>query len=87
MNLQDFGRELRGRPPKNRDYFERLVVTDEDGCSYDRQVATVRLSWPVGIAVIVCLLVLAWASDDPAWRDLLTNLGEWADIFKRAVMA
>ena len=33
MSLEDFSREVMGKPPKNRSWLDRTTFTDEDGCS------------------------------------------------------
>lgn len=69
MSLEDFGREVMGKPPKNRDMWDRMLYTDEDGdCSYDMQVATTPLSWPLALAVIGGLALVGWAANDPEWQ-------------------
>lgn len=85
MSLEDFGREVMGKPPKNRDMVERWVVSDEDGCSYDQQVWTARLPLGVGIAAIAGLLLVAWASNNPLWRDLTGKIGTVIDLARAAI--
>ncbi len=81
MSLEDFSREVMGKPPKNRDMVDRALFTDEDGCSYDQQVAVARVPLGVGVAVFVGLLFVGWASDDPAWAAMLDRMTSVLDIF------
>ena len=71
MSLEDFSREVMGKAPKNRSAIDRMLVTDDSGCSYDQQVMTIRLPLGIGLAAVGGLLLVAWASDDPAWTKLV----------------
>lgn len=68
MSLEDFGRELKNKPPKNRDMWDRMLYTDDSGCSYDEQVYVTRLPWGVGLALIGSLMLVAWAADGGEWN-------------------
>jgi hypothetical protein len=70
MSLEDFSREVMGKPPKNRSWLDRTTFTDEDGCSYDQQVVVTRLP-----------LLVAWASDDPTWTELMARISAISSIF------
>lgn len=85
MSLEDFGREVMGKPPKNRDMVDRWVYTDEDGCSFDRQVWVSPLPLGVGFAMIGGLLLIGWASDDPAWHALAAKFQSIVDFVKSIV--
>ncbi|MGH6653013.1 MAG: hypothetical protein ACREB7_17975 [Sphingopyxis sp.] len=85
MSLEDFSREVMGKPPKNRSMIERWTYTDEDGCSFDQQVWVTRLPFGVGIAAVAALSLVAWANDDPVWRDLVAKLGVLVDLAKGAI--
>lgn len=74
MSLEDFSREVMGKPPKNRSWLDRAVYTDEDGCSYDQQVMVTRLPLGVGLALAGGLLLVGWASGDPAWNELMSRI-------------
>ncbi len=74
MSLEDFSREVMGKPPKNRDLIDRAIYTDEDGCSYDRQVMVTRLPLGIGLAFFAGLLLVGWASDDPVWIEMIGRL-------------
>ena len=80
MSLENFGRALSGKPPKDRSMTDRMLVTNDDGCSYDQQVMTVRLPLGVGIAVVGGMLVVAWASGDPLWTDLTDKLSQFLEL-------
>lgn len=82
MSLEDFAREVAGKPPKNRGIVDRMPLTDEDGCSYDQQVMVGRLPLGLGAAFFLILLTVAWASGDPAWTDLTAKLGQFVDLLK-----
>lgn len=73
MSLEGFSREVMGKPPKNRSWLDRAAFTDEDGCSYDQQVVVTRLPLGVGFVVIGGMLLVAWASDDPTWTELMAQ--------------
>jgi hypothetical protein len=81
MGLEDFSREIMGKAPKNRSAIDRVLVTDDSGCSYDQQVATVRLPLGIGLAAVGGLLLVGWASDDPAWTKLVGQIQAIANIF------
>jgi hypothetical protein len=81
MSLEDFSREVMGKAPKNRSAIDRMLVTDDSGCSYDQQVATVRLPLGIGLAAVGGLLLVGWASDDPAWTKLVGQIQAIANIF------
>ncbi len=81
MSLEDFSREVMGKPPKNRSWLDRATFTDEDGCSYDQQVVVTRLPLGVGLAVIGGMLLVAWASDDPTWTELMARISAISSIF------
>lgn len=68
MTLEDFGRELQNKSPKSRDMWDRVLYTDDSGCSYDEQVYVTRLPWGVGLALIGSLLLVAWAADGAEWN-------------------
>jgi hypothetical protein len=74
MSLEDFSRILGGKRPRDRDLLDRMAFSDEDGCSYDRQVAPGRLGWPLALALVAGSAAVAWASGDPAWDALLAKL-------------
>ena len=76
MSLEDFGRELQGKPPKNRDMWDRMLYTDEDGCSYDQQVYVTRLPFGIGLAFVGSLLLVAWAAGGAEW-DAITEKAQW----------
>lgn len=80
--MEDFAREVGGKPPRNRDMVDRMLLTDEDGCSYDQQVMVGRLPLGIGIALVGGLLTIAWASGDPAWTELTTRLGQFFELVK-----
>lgn len=81
MGLEDFSREIMGKAPKNRSAIDRVLVTDDSGCSYDQQVATVRLPLGIGLAAVGGLLLVGWASDDPAWTKLVGQIQAIEHIF------
>jgi hypothetical protein len=81
MGLEDFSREIMGKAPKNRSAIDRVLVTDDSGCSYDQQVATVRLPLGIGLAAVGGLLLVGWASDDPAWTKLVGQIQAIVHIF------
>lgn len=81
MSLEDFSREVMGKPPKNRDLVDRAIFTDEDGCSYDQQVAVTRVPLGVGFAFFAGLFLVGWASDDPAWTKMVDRITSVLDIF------
>jgi hypothetical protein len=87
MGLEDFSREIIGKAPKNRSAIDRMLVTDDSGSSYDQQVATVRLPLGIGLAAVVTaaavvgLLLVGWASDNPAWTKLVGQIQAIANIF------
>lgn len=76
MSLEDFGRELQGKPPKNRDMWDRMLHSDEDGCSYDQQVYATRLPLGVGLALVGSLLLVAWAADGEEWT-AISDKAQW----------
>lgn len=86
MSLEDFAREVKGQPPKNRSWSDRWVVTDEDGCSYDMQVATVRLPIGIGLVLVATLLFVAWVADDPFWNQLMAHLKVVWDFVKWLIL-
>lgn len=67
MSLEDFTRELQGKPPLNRHPFERMAYSDEDGCSFDREAFVTPLHFGVGLAFAGGLLLVAWASGGAEW--------------------
>jgi hypothetical protein len=81
MGLEDFSREIIGKAPKNRSAIDRMLVTDDSGSSYDQQVATVRLPLGIGLAAVGGLLLVGWASDNPAWTKLVGQIQAIANIF------
>lgn len=81
MSLEDFSREVMGKAPKNRSIIDRMVVTDDSGCSYDQQVMTIRLPLGIGLAVVGGMALVAWASDDPAWTKLVAQIQSIATFF------
>ena len=74
MSLEDFAREAMGKPPKNRDLLERVLYSDEDGCSFDQQVYVVRLPLVLSLAFGGALLFVAWAVGGPEWDGLAASL-------------
>lgn len=82
MSLEDFAREVAGKPPKDRGMVDRMLLTDEDGCSYDQQVMVGRIPLGLGIAFFAILLTVAWASGDPAWTELTAKLGQFFGLLK-----
>ena len=81
MSLEDFSREVMGKAPKNRSAIDRMLVTDDSGCSYDQQVMTIRLPLGIGLAAIGGLLLVAWASDDPVWVRLVGQIQSIVNFF------
>ncbi len=68
MSLEDFTRELQGKPPLNRDPFERMAYSDKDGCSFDREAFVTPLHFGVGLALAGGILLVAWASGGAEWN-------------------
>lgn len=81
MSLEDFSREVMGKPPKNRGLIDRAIYTDEEGCSYDRQVVTSRIPLGVGFALFAGLLLVGWASNDPAWTEMVGQTKAFLSLF------
>jgi hypothetical protein len=81
MSLEDFSREVMGKEPKNRSWLDRVTFTDDSGCSYDQQVMVARLPLGVGLALVGGLLLVAWATDDPAWAKLVEQLQSIMNFF------
>ena len=81
MSLEDFSREVMGKAPKNRSAIDRMLVTDDSGCSYDQQVGTIRLPLGIGLVAVGGLLLVAWASDDPAWTKLVGQIQAIVNFF------
>lgn len=76
MSLEDFCRELQGKPPKNRDMLDRMIYSDESGCSFDQQVYVTRLPFGIGVALVGGLLLVAWASGGEEWQ-AITEKASW----------
>lgn len=81
MSLEDFSREVMGKEPKYRSWLDRVTFTDDSGCSYDQQVMTIRLPLGIGLAAVGGLLLVAWASDDPAWIKLVGQIQSIMNFF------
>lgn len=81
MSLEDFSREVMGKPPKNRSLVDRAMFSDEDGCSYDQQAMVVRAPLGIGLAFCGGLLLVGWASGDPIWTRLVERLESILTIF------
>ncbi len=76
MSLEDFTRELQGKPPRNRDTLDRWAYSDEDGCSYDREAFVTPLSMGIGVAFFGGLFLVDWASGGTEWQ-VLRDAAAW----------
>lgn len=86
MSLEDFAREVQGKPPKNRSLLDRWAYSDEDGCSYDMQVATSPISKGIALALFASMLAVAWASGDPVWDKFVDRLAAIWNFVKWAII-
>ena len=75
MSLEDFTRELQGKPPRNRSVFDRYAYSDEDGCSYDQEAFVTPLHIGVGAAFFGGLFLVDWATGGSEWKALWDLLG------------
>lgn len=80
MSLEDFTRELNGKPPLNRNPFDRMTVSDESGCSYDREAFVTPLHFGVGLAFAGGLLLVAWASGGDEWTAITDKVEQLWDF-------
>lgn len=81
MSLEDFSREVTGKPPKNRSWLDRATYTDEDGCSYDQQAMVSPLPLGIGLAFCGGLLLIGWATGDPVWAEMVGRIKALLSFF------
>lgn len=70
MTMEDFTRELQGKPPRNRSVMDRFAYSDEDGCSYDREAFVGTVPLGIGLAFFGGLFVIDWATGGTEWKAL-----------------
>lgn len=56
--------------------FDRMLYSDEDGCSYDQQVYVTPLPLDVGLVLVGSLLLVAWAADGEEWK-AIADKAQW----------